>query len=417
MTEERVRIGLLGAGFIAAMHCQAYAACSRPPARVVAVAARRRSSAEALAARFGIAAVANDAAALLAREDVEAIDICTPNRSHAPLALAALRAGRHVLVEKPLTGYFGPADAAADVRVGDLPRGEMFAAAVASAETLVRAAEAANVQLAYGENLVHCPAVRRLQELLAQSDARCLEIRASESHSGSHADYAKRWREAGGGALLRLGSHPIGVALHLKRVEGERRYGRPIEVAAVSGEVATMALEPPSAERYLARDYIDVEHWGAVTLTFTDGTHAVCLASDLALGGVDDCLQVLTDRARFNLNLTHNSLFQAYTPTGDIFAGPPLQEKSHTNAGWSFPAIESTWLHGFRDEAQDFVAAVREGRPPRANGRLGRAVVEAVYAAYLSAAEGRRVTLRERLPAGLDSTAPDPRGGHDGAPR
>lgn len=393
MRDEPVRIGLLGAGFAAAAHCQAYADCIRPPARVVAVAARRRSSAEALASRFDIPAVVDDAEALLARDDLDAVDICTPNRSHASLALATLQSGRHVLVEKPLTGYFGPVDAPPDVRAGDTPRDVMLTEAVQSAAGLLAAAEQAGVQLAYGENLVYSPVVRRVKELLAQSDARLLEIRASECHSGSHAAYAKRWREAGGGALLRLGSHPIGLALHLKRAEGERLDGKPIEVAAVSAEVATLANDGGSGG-YLVHGWEDVENWSAATLTFTDGSHAVCLASDLALGGVEDGLQLLTARARYNVNLSHSSLFQVYAPSGDTFGGAPLQEKSHTNAGWSFPEVDAAWLYGFRDELQDFVAAIRAGRPPLADGRLGHAVVEAIYAAYLSAAEGRRVTLR-----------------------
>jgi len=102
MPDEPVRIGLLGAGFAAATHCQAYAQCLRPRAQVVAVAAGRRSSAEALAARFAIPEVVDDAAALLARDDLEAIDICTPNRSHAPLALAATKRAVADGLDRPL---------------------------------------------------------------------------------------------------------------------------------------------------------------------------------------------------------------------------------------------------------------------------------------------------------------------------
>jgi predicted dehydrogenase len=394
MTEEPIRIGLMGSGFAAATHCRAYAHCRRPAAQVVAVASRRRQSADALAARFQIPNVAPDVDALLARDDIDAIDICTPNGSHASLALAALRAGRHVFVEKPLTGYFGAAEASPEVRASDTPRDIMLAEALHSADTLLHAAATAGVQIAYGENLVYSPVVRRTQELLAQSGGRLLEIRASECHSGSHAAYARRWREAGGGALLRLGSHPIGLALHLKRAEGERLSGSAIEVAAVSAEVATLGAEGDREAGYLAEGWEDVENWSAVTLTFTDGSHAVCLASDLALGGIEDGLQLLSSRARFNINFSHSSLLQVYAPNGDVFAGAPLQEKSHTNAGWSFPEFDSAWLYGFYDELQDFVAAVRDNRPPLADGTLGRSVVQAIYAAYLSAAEGRRVTLR-----------------------
>ena len=71
-------------------------------------------------------------------------------------------------------------------------------------------------------------------------------IRPSWSYAARRAttartpDYAKRWATSGGGALLRLGVHPIGAALQLKRWEGQLRQGRPIRAAAVTAEVATL---------------------------------------------------------------------------------------------------------------------------------------------------------------------------------
>jgi hypothetical protein len=62
-------------------------------------------------------------------------------------------------------------------------------------------------------------------------------MRGGECHSGSHSPYSKRWRTAGGGALLRLGVHPIGAMLHLKRQEGLRRSGRPIRPRTVVAEL------------------------------------------------------------------------------------------------------------------------------------------------------------------------------------
>ena len=69
-------------------------------------------------------------------------------------------------------------------------------------------------------------------------------------------------------------------------------------------------------------------------------------------------------------------------------------EKLSTNAGWSYPPIDMEYMLGYSPEIQDFVAAVAEDRPPVSDGALGRAVVEAIYAGYLSAEEGRRVELR-----------------------
>ena len=389
------RIGLVGAGFAASAHGRAYAQCTHPPVQMSAVASRSRHRADRFAAQFGIKRVFDTVEELCASDQVDAVDICTPNRSHDDLARMALDAGKHVIIEKPLTGYFGPPDAPQEWMSHGVSRELMLQEALRSADGIVELARRRGLVIGYAENLVYSPAVTRVQKLLLQSQSRILEIRSNESHSGSHADYARRWREAGGGALLRLGAHPIGLALYLKRWEGIERHGTAIEVAAVSAEVATLHGAQPE---YLAGGWVDVENWSACTITFTDGSRAVCLASDLALGGLENVIHVLSDRARFNIDLGHHSLLQVYAPAPSIFAGEPFQEKSHTNAGWSFPPIETEWIYGFKDELQDFAAAIAEGRQPRSNGDLGRAVVEAIYSGYLAAERGTRVVLRGETP-------------------
>ena len=70
--------------------------------------------------------------------------------------------------------------------------------------------------------------------LLSLERLRVLEIRGGEAHNGSHSPYAKQWCHTGGGALLRLGAHPVGAMIYLKRVEGEARGTGPIRPVAVS---------------------------------------------------------------------------------------------------------------------------------------------------------------------------------------
>ncbi|HEX4834802.1 MAG TPA: Gfo/Idh/MocA family oxidoreductase, partial [bacterium] len=67
--------------------------------------------------------------------------------------------------------------------------------------------------------------------------------------------------------------------------------------------------------------------------------------------------------------------------------------KLETKAGWSSPAPDEDWAQGHPQALQDFVDSVAENRAPVSDGRLGRDVIEVVYAGYLSAAEGRRVEL------------------------
>ena len=70
-----------------------------------------------------------------------------------------------------------------------------------------------------------------------------------------------------------------------------------------------------------------------------------------------------------------------------------ISEKVETKAGWQFPSPEEDWMRGYPQELEDFVGAVRERREPLAGALLAREVVEVIYAAYVSAATGRRVEL------------------------
>lgn len=84
----------------------------------------------------------------------------------------------------------------------------------------------------------------KAKRLIRTSKGTILDIRAEESHSGSHAAYAKKWKLAGGGSILRLGSHPLGAAIHLKYFEGLMTEGEPIKVKSVTAEVGNLTKTP-----------------------------------------------------------------------------------------------------------------------------------------------------------------------------
>lgn len=389
-----VRVGLIGAGFAAGLHLRAFRACGNPAAHVVGITGARPDRARKVAGEFGIPDVYDDYHRLLDCKDVDVIDLCVPNNLHHQMALDALAAGKHLIVEKPLTGYFGGPDEAEPV--GRTPRSVMLRGALESADEIIEAAHRAGVKLMYAENFVYAPSIQKAKHLITEADSPILEIRAQECHSGSHAAYAKRWREAGGGALLRLGAHPIGAALHLKRWEGERRNGKPIRLQSVSCEVADLTRMPSfqsQEEKWLVHDWEDVENWASAVLTFEDGSRATCVASDTVLGGMEDTVHIYLSNARINCNFTHSTSVQVFAASASVFTGEPLMEKISTNAGWSYPPIDMEYMLGYAPEIQDFVAAVAFDREPVSDAALGRAVVEAIYAAYQSAEEGRRVTL------------------------
>ena len=104
----------------------------------------------------------------------------------------------------------------------------MLEAAAENAAAMVEVTRRAGVLLMYAENWVYAPSIAKANRLATAGGGAILEMRGGECHSGSHSPYSKEWRTAGGGALLRLGVHPIGAMLHLKRQEGLRRWGRPV---------------------------------------------------------------------------------------------------------------------------------------------------------------------------------------------
>lgn len=403
MQGSKLGVGLIGAGFSAHIHARGYQRLLDLPVELVAVAAVPVEQAQSLGQAFGIPNVYEDYRRVLERRDVDVVDLCVPNHLHEAFAVEAARAGKHIICEKPLTGYFGGPGAAEPA--GRTPKAVMLAEALQSADRMLAAARQHGVQLMYAENWLYSPAVQKARRLIAASGGTILEIRAQEAHSGSHAGYAKAWRLSGGGALVRLGPHPIAVALFLKWEEGLRRDGRPIAVQSVTAEVGDLTRSPAfraERERWLVADWQDVENWATVLLTFADGTRATIMASDIVLGGMEDTLEVLLSNSRLKCDMTHNTIMQAYAPAEHIFGDEYIAEKLETKAGWSYPSIDEEWLLGYPQELRDFVECALSGRAPLATPELAREVVRITYSAYVSAEEGRRVELDAPVSAPLE---------------
>jgi predicted dehydrogenase len=251
------------------------------------------------------------------------------------------------------------------------------------------------VILCYAEDFVYAPPVAKLRRLMDASGGTILELRAEESHSGSHAAYARRWATAGGGSLLRMGSHPVGVVLQLKHHEGQRTHRRPVRAKSVFAECARLTHLPG-----IARDSLrmstkgeDVEDWSVAIITFEDGTKATVHANDITLGGVRNTVTAYLSNAVIQANINPNSAVAAYAPDAQVWGDEYITEKGETKAGWQFPSPEEDRMRGYPQELEDFVTAIRERREPLSGAALAREVVEVIYAGYLSAATGRRVEL------------------------
>ena len=110
-----IGVGMVGYAFMGRAHSQAWQAVSRVfdlplRPRLAAICGRDKAATGAAADRLGWAAAETDWRALIARDDVQLVDIVAPGSLHAPIAIAALQAGKHVLCEKPLANTLAEAE-------------------------------------------------------------------------------------------------------------------------------------------------------------------------------------------------------------------------------------------------------------------------------------------------------------------
>ncbi|MEM8766571.1 MAG: Gfo/Idh/MocA family oxidoreductase [Pseudomonadota bacterium] len=190
---ESIRLGLIGAGQIAAFTAREFR--RHPDCNIVAIADSSESRAAELAASTRAEATYADAAELLARDDIDAVYIAVPNALHEPMALSALEAGKHVLLDKP------------------------FALSYSAAEAVVAKADDAGRLLMLGMNQRFERNVQRGKALAAArrfGDVYHVKAywrrRAGIPRMGS---WFTNKAMAGGGALLDIGVHVLDVALHL----------------------------------------------------------------------------------------------------------------------------------------------------------------------------------------------------------
>jgi predicted dehydrogenase len=386
---QKLKIGIAGAGFSASFHAESWQQVHGVDLGVAAIASRTRPRAAAVAEKYGIPDIYDDFEALL-RTDVDVIDLCVPVHLHKEMLIAAAAAGKHVVCEKPLVGFIGPG------ATGDVAKRRMLEQVTADMDEIKSALAQYGVKLGYAENWVYAPGVQKAKRLIEASGGTIMDIRGKESHSGSASPYSKRWSDSGGGALLRLAIHPISAAIYLKRVEGEKRFGKPIRVREALAKTARMTeIESFRREesKWLATGWVDVEDWSLSILTFEDGSAAVISASDISLGGLDNGLEIYMSNARIKCSLEPNDSCVVYSPEASVFDGEFLAEKLETKAGWQFAALDHNWQSGFCQEMQDFAEAFTSDREPVSGIEMAIDSVSAVYALYVSAEEGASFAL------------------------
>jgi len=392
-------IGLAGARYGARMHLANYARMSRDIVEVRGVCSRTKESGGALAREFQIGFVTDDYDSLLVRNGIDAIDICVPPALHHEFAIRAANAGKHIIMEKPLTGYFGTAGDPEPIGTR-VPRSRMREGASNNAGAVREAVRRNGVKFCYAENWIYAPPIEKMRRLIAASKGSILELRAEENHSGSNSVFSRDWKSTGGGALLRMGVHSVGACLQLKQWEGQSRLGKGIRAVSVLADTADLIHSSAAkrasgagANRWISAAPVDVENWANLVIGFEDGSRGTMIVSDVGLGGLNTRVTAFMTDCVIKANMTANDAIETYAPDASAFSGEYFTEKLETKAGWNRPSCDEDWFRGFPQEMEDFVGAIRENREPRSGIDLAVECVNVIYAAYLSAEKGSRVMI------------------------
>jgi len=387
----KIRIGLAGCGFVSELHMHAYRRVYGIDVEVSAVAARGDQVVD-FARRHQIPTACRSFRDLIADSELDVIDICTPPHLHAAMIVDAMQAGKHVICEKPFAGYFG--------REGDqvpigrqVPKAPMYERVLEEMQKTRAAIESTGKLFMYAEDWIYAPAVAKTAEILRATKNKILFMKGEESHSGSHAAHAAHWAMTGGGALIRMGCHPLSAVLYLKQVEAKAR-GEAIGVASVSCDVGNVtACLKPEERAFIKANPVDVEDWGTLTVTFSDGTKATVFSGDMIVGGVRNLIETYTSGGALFANITPNTHMMSYQTSEEKLAGVYITEKVDRKTGWQYVCLEEEWTRGYLQEIQDFMECVATGRQPLSGLSLAFETIKVNYAGYWAAEEGRRVTF------------------------
>jgi predicted dehydrogenase len=323
------------------------------------------------AAKYGWAESATDWRSVISRDDIDIVDICAPGWMHAEIAIAALEAGKHVLVEKPLANTLAEA--------------ELMTAAAA-------AARARGIQSMIGFNYRRVPALALARELISEGRLGTVRhIRAAYLQDWlADAESPMTWRlrkeTAGSGALGDIASHAVDQIQYLT--------GQTVlEASGVLKTFVAQRLGPDGLEDVT----VDDAAWATFWLTGEMG--ASVEASRVATGKKNSLrIEVYgTDGAlTFDLeNLNELNFLDATAPTREqgfrrILVNEP--EHPYLEAWWPQGHIIG-WEHTFTHQIRDFLTAVGAGEPPTPSFEEGLQVQRVLVAVEASANNKSTTTI------------------------
>ncbi len=372
---KSLRVAMIGYGFMGAAHSQGWRTAPRvfdlPADAEMAVIVGRDGAAVAKAARkWGWAESATDWREVIARDDIDVVDIVTPGESHAEIAIAALDAGKHVLCEKPLANT------------------------VAEAEAMAAAAERAaarGVKAMVGFTYRRVPAVTFLRQLIAEGVVgRIAHVRASYRQDWLvDPDMPLAWRlqkeHAGSGALGDIGAHAIDL---VEFVTG-------MDVEKVSGVLDTIVKQRPllsagsglSGKAAAGYGQVTVDDIAIFTGRLASGALASFEATRFATGRKNAlAIEISGDKGALAFDLEDLNSIQFYDRTAPAdqqgFRKILVTEPVHPYVAAWWPAGHMLgYEHGFSHQVKDLVEGIVRNTDPHpafADGLRVQRVLDAV---------------------------------------
>ena len=358
-TLDHVRVGFIGAGRISDLHALEYG--TNPDASIVAIADVDADLAAERARRWGFpqARIYSDYRALLDDAEVDAVEILLPHHLHAEAALAAMDAGKHVSLQKPMTIL------------------------VADADRLIARAKTAGVVFRIFENFVFYPPIVKAKALVdagAIGDPKTIRIKSNPGRSATAWDVpvaADAWRQDltqnGGGPLaFDDGHHKFATAWNF--------MGLADEVHAWIGTTERangMIFDAPGiiSWKFPGNRYGNLEIVYSPELDIVTEHYAQ-----------DDRVEITGTAGVITINRGHGRISDQ--PPVMLYAGGKSE-------GFAFADADLGWQASFIHSTRHFIAALRSGAQPRLTGEEGRDILRFTLAAQLSAALGRAVRVDE----------------------
>lgn len=377
-----LRVAMIGHGFMGAAHSvgwrQAPTAFDLPLAPQMAVLVGRDAEKTASAARkWGWDETSTDWRSVIARDDIDLIDIVTPGDSHAEIAIAALAAGKHVLCEKPLAN------------------------SVAEAEAMEQAAQDAaahGIRAMVGFTYRRVPAVTLMRDMIASGRIGTIrQVRASYRQDWlADPESPMTWRldkdRAGSGALGDIGAHIVDMT---QFVTGQ-------DLTQVSGVMETLVTERPvlgesvglSGTAGEGRGTVTVDDVALFTARLESGTLATFEATRFATGRKNALdIEISGDAGALHWNLEDMNVLEFYDatrPAGEQgFSRILVTEPEHPYlSGWWPAGHMLGYEHGFSHQVKDLTEAIAAGADPRPSFADGLRVQRVLDAVERSAHDG-----------------------------